>query len=172
MNSDELIALIERAFPTHPIPRRTLRQVTLSDQGMAREISEEEWENAGRIDRDVPWTALSDNDLMECEDGIAHLWGTGFAYYLGALLRFAVRHLDAGRSSREEHLVWTVLFTVTRDSGMIDYVHELWASLSPEQAAAVRRFLEYVAARSDRYRADASRALERYWNSRQTQTSG
>jgi hypothetical protein len=75
MEADELIALIEGAFPAHPIPDVTLRQRTLSDQGMAREISDEEWECAGRVDRDVPWTALSDNDLMECQDGIAHLWG-------------------------------------------------------------------------------------------------
>jgi hypothetical protein len=33
MEADELLRLIEDAFPTHPIPERTLRQVTLSDQG-------------------------------------------------------------------------------------------------------------------------------------------
>lgn len=77
MDSEELIAQIEKAFPTHPIPERTLRQSTLSDQGMSRDISEEEWESAGRIDRDVPWTAISDDDLMECKDGVAHLWGQG-----------------------------------------------------------------------------------------------
>lgn len=63
MEADELVGLIERAFPTHPLPAVTLRQVTLSDQGIAREISDAEWESAGRIDRDTPWTALTDGDF-------------------------------------------------------------------------------------------------------------
>ena len=52
MESEELITLIEQAFPSHPVPKITFRQRTLSDQGMSRDISEEEWENVGRVDRD------------------------------------------------------------------------------------------------------------------------
>jgi hypothetical protein len=171
MEADELLRLIEDAFPTHPIPERTLRQVTLSDQGISREISDEEWESAGRIDRDVPWSALSDSDLIECQDGVAHLVGLEFAYYLGALLRFAVRHLDARITTREWSLVGSVIFNVTNDLGVTeDYVHARWASLSAPQIEAVRRFLDYIVARSDRYRVEASRALARYWNAAQEGT--
>lgn len=169
MDPDELIRLIEQAFPTHPIPKVTLRQRTLSDQGMARDISHEEWENAGRIDRDVPWTALSDNGLMECEDGIPHLTAPEFAYYQGALLHFAVRHLDASIWTREGSLVGSVLFFLTTDptEAYGRSLHALWEALDATQTEVVRRFLEHVAARSDRYRSTASHALARYWNATQ-----
>ena len=118
MESDDLITLIERAFPIHPTPEVTFRQVTLSDEGIRREISDGEWERAGRIDRDVVWTDLSDNDLIQCRDGIAHLIEPEFGYYLGALLRFAVRHLDASIWTREGELVGSILYTVTACSGV------------------------------------------------------
>jgi hypothetical protein len=171
METDELIKLIEAAFPTHPLPEDTLRQATLSDQGMSRKISRAEWESAGRIDRDVPWTALSDSDLMECQDGISHLVGPEFRYYLGALLRFAARYLDAGIGTPEGSLVRTVLYSVTHQPGesesewrLRQYVHARWATLDATQIKVVQRFLEYVAERSERYRMEANRALDRYWN--------
>lgn len=167
MEADELIALIERAFPTHPFPERTLRQVTLSDQGMSRQISEEEWEAAGRIDRGVAWTALSDNDLMECQVGVSHLAGPTLTYYLGALLRFAVRYLNASESSREWSLVHRILFFLTYSHAERRDFERWWAWLNANQIDVVRRFLEHVAARSERFRKDASRALDRYWTAAQ-----
>jgi hypothetical protein len=165
MESDELVGLIERAFPAHPLPAVTLRQVTLSDQGIAREISDAEWESAGRIDRDTPWTALMDGDLIACKSGVAHLTEPEFSYYLGALLRFAVRHLDAALWTPEGELVGAVLFTVTDYSGArADYVHARWASLTLGQTEVIRRFLDYVRTHSDRYRADADGALAGYWS--------
>jgi hypothetical protein len=170
MEADELIALIEEAFPAHPISDVTLRQRALSDQGMSREISKEEWQNAGRIDRDVPWTALSDNDLMECQVAISHLWASEFGYYLGALLRFAARHLDAGIWTREGSLVSTTVYNVVdepTDDRVRRYVHKRWGALNAARIAAVQAFLEYVVARSDRHGAEAGRALARYWNAAQ-----
>ncbi|HET6620500.1 MAG TPA: DUF6714 family protein [Dongiaceae bacterium] len=167
MEADALIKLIEDAFPTHPMPEQTLRQTALSDQGMAREISAEEWESAGRIDRDVPWTALSDDDLMECTDAIQHLWGPSLTYYLGALLRFAVRHLDANTMTREWDLVHSVIFLVTYKYADRRDFDRHWAWLNANQIEVVRRFLEAVAARSERFQADATRALQRHWNSAQ-----
>jgi hypothetical protein len=172
MEADELIALIERAFPTQPFPERTLRQATLSDQGMSREISEEEREAAGRIDRNVSWTALTDNDLMECEAGISHLWGPEFAYYLGALLRFAVRHLEASIWTREGSLVSSIIHNVTNEPSnerVRQYIHDRWGALDAAEIEVVRRFLDYVTARSHHYRTETSRALARYWNAAQPQ---
>lgn len=106
--------------------------------------------------------------LIACKSGVAHLEEPEFSYYLGALLRFAVRHLDASLWTSEGELVGTVLFTVTDDSGVgADYVravHARWASLTLEQTEAIRRFLDYVGAHSDRYRAEADRALAGYWS--------
>lgn len=167
MEADELIALIKDAFPEYPVPERTLRQVALSDQGISRDISDQEWEDAGRIDRDVPWTALSDTDLIECRDGVAHLWGPELTYYLAALLRFAVRHLDAGIVARERSLAHAVLFLVTYDHADRRAFDRRWAWLNAGQIEAVRSFLDYVAARSEQFRGDARRALDRYWNEAQ-----
>jgi hypothetical protein len=149
------------------MPEQTLRQTTLSDQGMSRDISDEEWEGAGRIDRDMPWTALSDDDLMECKDAVAHLWGPGLTYYLGALLRFAVRHLDAGMRAREWDLVHSVVFLTTYKYAERRDFERHWAWLNADQIEVVRGFLEWVAARSEQFRDDARRALERHWNSAQ-----
>jgi hypothetical protein len=167
MDAGELIKLIEDAFPTHPMPEETLRQVTLRSYGMSREISDEERESAGRIDRDVPWTALSDDDLMECQDAVHHLWGSELTYYLGALLRFAVRHLDAERVPGESDLVHSVLFLMTYNYAERRDFDRHWAWLNATQIAVVRSFLGYVTARSEQFRQDASRALQRHWNSAQ-----
>lgn len=167
MEADTLTKLIEDAFPTCPMPEQTLRQTTLSDQGMAREISDEEWEAASRIDRDVPWTALSDDELMERRDAVAHLWGPTLTYYLGALLRFTVRHLDASILAREWELAHAVLFLTTYNHADRRDFDRHWAWLNASQIEVVRSFLEHVAARSDGFRANASRALDRFWNAAQ-----
>jgi hypothetical protein len=167
MGPEELIALIERAFPTHPVPLFTLRQKTLSDEGMSRDISLEEHENAGRIDRDVPWTALTDKDLIECEAGLPHLAATEFSYYLGALLRFAVRHLDAPSLTPEGGLVSTIMFVLTHNPPVkaAEYVSRLWYedALDVDQTEAVQQFLKYVTSHSGRFGERATFVLSRYW---------
>lgn len=169
MGSEELIALVEHAFPTHPVPLFTLRQKTLSDEGMSRDISLEEHENAGRIDRDVPWTALTDKDLIECEAGLPHLTATEFSYYLGALLRFAVRHLDAPSLTPEGGLVSTIMFVLTPNPpvNIAEYVSSLWYedALNLGQTRAVQQFLKYVTFHSERFGDRAAFVLSRYWKS-------
>ena len=165
MESEELITLIEQAFPSHPVPKITFRQRTLSDQGMSRDISEEEWENVGRVDRDVPWTSFSDDDLLACKEGISHLAVAEFAYYLGALLRFAVRHLNASTLTPEGSLVSSIMFHLTDrpEERVRDYVHSRWEALDHVQTGVVRRFLKHVASHSGPYGHDANQALFYYW---------
>lgn len=155
MESEKLIDLIEEVFPAYPVPKVTLRQRTLSDEGMRREFSREEWENAGHIDRTTPWTALSDSDLIECKAGIPHLTTVEFSYYLGALMRFAIRHLNASTLTPEGSLVSTVMFVLTNNPSVDSTAHAsplwYWGTLDHHQAEVVRTFLRYVTSHSRRF---------------------
>jgi hypothetical protein len=92
--------------------------------------------------------------------------GAEFAYYIGALLRFVVRYLDASIWTPEGSLVSSTMFSATddRSPATADYVYARWGALNEAQIKVVRTFLEHVAARSEQYRTDANRALGRYWS--------
>lgn len=96
-----LLNSLEMAFQERPIPEISLRQATLTDQSMSRLIPEREWRAEKKKDGHLTWKDLSDEALIECEPGLAHLIEESFTYYLGAFLSFAIRHLEADVLDKE-----------------------------------------------------------------------
>jgi hypothetical protein len=140
-SQSELLARIRRAFTPLPLPDWTLRQALLADQGMSRCIGEQEWQAAKRIDGHIVWPDLSDVDLAECCNGVAHLDEPAFAYYLGALLSFGVRHADGDFLDLPGDLLSTVVFSVTNRS---PYSLSRFERLNGSQQACVVDFLRLV----------------------------
>jgi hypothetical protein len=106
MEARQLTDVIEAAFPLGPLPEMSLHQAQLGDQSMSREISETEWEAAGKIDAGRNWGDFSDEELMSCDAALAHLEEVSFVYYLPAFLLFAVRTaMQGGRTRRNRWLV-------------------------------------------------------------------
>ena len=160
MDSVALTRNIEAVFPAQPVPSMTLRQAVLADQSLNRLISQSEWDAEGQRDRDAPWPTLSDDALMECEDGVAHLDDESFAYYLGALLRFAVRHMAVDLLGKQARLVGTAFFSVTNRS---NYNLSRLKRLNDAQIDCVIEFLRFVESHSEVHGSDAAKALKRYW---------
>jgi hypothetical protein len=94
MEQSDLFAAIATAFPLEPRPNMTLRQAVLGDETMSREISETEWVEAGRRHRDLLWSDLSPQDLIDCQIGLAFLDDESFQYYSPAFLMFASVNLN------------------------------------------------------------------------------
>lgn len=118
MNRDVagLIAGIEAAFPEAPLPEMSLRQAVLSDSSFTDTISEKDWRAARKGDGHSGWRDISDQTLVDCKLGLAHLDEISFVYYLGAFLRFLVNHIDAGMSQPEGNLNSTIVFNITHRS--------------------------------------------------------
>ena len=161
MEAQQLIDILEAAFPLGPLPEMSLHQAQLADQSMSREISEKEWDAAGAVDAGRNWQEFADEELMVCEVALAHLEEEAFVYYLPAFLRFAVRHCAAGWPDPTESLVGSAVFSVTHRS---PYSLGRYKRLNPEQRAAVVAFLEFMAENgNDNERPQAEKALKRYW---------
>lgn len=160
METSALVEQIKAAFPLLPLPKMSLHQSQLADQGMAREISEAEWAAAGALDAGRTWDSFTDEELAACDAALSHLDGTGFAYYLPAYLLLALRHFAV----EWDHPAWAItgstVFVVTHRS---DYNLARFAQLSVEQVAAVKAFLEAAAASPTDNAQDARIALQRYW---------
>lgn len=161
MESQQVIKLIEEAFPLGPLPDVSLHQAQLADQSMSREISEEEWQEAGRIDEGRTWRELTDEQLMACDAALAHFDDASFVYHLPAYVLFALRH----HSVEWPHPAWSlfgsvVFFTTSRTPSMLGR----YKRLSPLQRAAVICFLEFIAEHGSGSNASyAEKALSRYW---------
>jgi uncharacterized protein DUF6714 len=94
MDIEEIFALIDKLFPTQPIPDLTIHQAQLSDQGMSREISDKEWKSEKDKDVNTTWLELSDYVLMECNAALSHLDENSFVYYIPAYIKFALKNIN------------------------------------------------------------------------------
>jgi hypothetical protein len=159
MEPAKVLSEIARAFPVEPLPAITLRQGQLTDQGMGRSISEEEWEAEGRRDRGVPWPQIEDSALEECDAALSHLDNEDFIYYLPAFLAYLVRDIAAGRRD-VGGLAGYVIFAITDQS---NYSLSRVKKLSDTQIGAVINVLRFVRDSGGLYVAEANEALSRYW---------
>jgi hypothetical protein len=161
IDTSALLVQIGKAFPAHPLPAMSLRQAHLADLGSRRCNAASEL-NAECLDEGaVQWPAISDAALLECGDGLAYLDEKSFAYYLGAFLCFAVRHIDAPLSSVEGDLVDSTVFSVT---SRCSYNLRRLKRLSEPQIDTVTDFLHLFRDRSESCGIDAVEALEHYWD--------
>jgi hypothetical protein len=161
MDVNQILGLIEAAFPLRPLPAISLHQAHLADDSMAREISDMEWQAAAKIDADRTWQDYSDQELLLCDAALAHFDETSFVYYIPAFLGFAVRHCDAPLTDPVGSLVGSAVFSVTHRT---PYSLGRFKRLSIDQRNAVIAFLEFIAAHGQHGDAtDAQKALLRYW---------
>lgn len=161
MDAKQILGLIEAAFPLQPLPQMSLHQAHLADDSMAREISNQEWQAALKLDANRTWKDYSDQELLSCDKALAHLDEPSFVYYIPAFLDFAVRHCDATLTDPVGSLVGSAVFSVTHRT---PYSLGRFKQLSIGQRNAVIAFLEYIAAYGRHGNAtDAKKALSRYW---------
>jgi hypothetical protein len=161
IDTSAVLAQIGKAFPAHPLPAMSLRQARLADLRSRRCILASEWKAERLKEAAVPWPAIADAALLECGDGLAYLDEKAFAYYLGAFLSFAVRHIDAPLSSAEGDLVDSIVFSVT---SRCSYNLRRLKRLSDPQIGATTDFLHLFQDRSESCGIDAVEALEHYWH--------
>lgn len=160
-SSKSVFELIEAAFPLHPLPEMSLHQAQLADQSMSREISENEWTHADKLDAGRSWKEFSDDELIACDAALSHFDEPSFVYYLPAYLVLALRHCVVERPHPAWPAVGSVVFSVTHRT---PYTLGRYKKLNSEQREAVIAFLRYVArCRTDSIASGAHKALTRYW---------
>jgi hypothetical protein len=161
VDTSALLAQIGNAFPARPLPAMSLRQAHLADLRSHRCVAASERNAESLQDVALPWPAIADAALLECGEGLAYLDEKSFAYYLGAFLCFAIRHIDAPLSSVQGDLVDSIVFSVT---SRCSYNLRRLKRLSEPQIDAVTGFLHLFEVRSDSCGIDAVEALEHYWH--------
>jgi hypothetical protein len=160
MSADALIQRIESVFPDRPLPEVTLQQAQLADQSMDREIGEEEWEAAGRIDRGVIWKDVRRETLIKCDAALSHTTEEGFVYYIPAYMRLALLQFDSNADPSWE----SYGSTISHLSGRSNYALGRYKRFNDPQMDAVIAFLKYVCAKEDFEGKMAKEALARYWD--------
>jgi hypothetical protein len=168
MDSSQVIALIEEAFPLEPRPPMTLAQAHLADDSLAREITDVEWNVAADSDGDKTWRDYSDDDLLARRSALAHLEPDGFVYYLPAFLCFALRHYKDEWINQAWSLSGSAVFFVTERS---PYMLTRYERFTAAQRNSVVTFLEFIARKGQWSEAQqAEKALKRYWKNRNPAT--
>ena len=167
MDADELIREIELAFNGVARPATSLRQFFLTDRyGMSREITRQEWAQAGRDRVDFKWQDIPDSEIHECSCLLAHMQAEDFQYYLPAYMRYAVKHFD--KPIWETSILGSVVFSLSptaKDPGGYAYQVAQFASLDSSQKCGIVQFLYFVSTKAGYVqRPDAVKALERYWS--------
>lgn len=166
MEEKTVIELIEREFFGVPRPETSLRQFRLTDlYGMAGEITDEAWSDAGRNRVDDCWQELPDSEIEECECILAHMGAEEFLYYLPAYMHYSVRHVTTPIS--ENDILGTTVFSLfpsTQNADLYNYKEKQLSLLTRKQRNVVIEFLKFVASNAcSVQRPDAEKALIRYW---------
>ena len=166
MDTADLIAAIRKAFDGTPRSSTSLRQFWLTDQyGMSREITDQEWRDAGRRRSDSNWQEIPDSEIKECGVLLAHMQAPEFQYFLPAYMLFGLNELaaDPGRSK----VIGSVMFSLypsKRDSSLRAYTLSQLSLLTRDQRQAAVDYLRFVATHGDDFdRPNATKALERFW---------
>jgi len=170
MELAEVVKLIEEAFLGIMRDEKcTLHQAQLADQGMSRDITDEEWRAARDRDPQSDWRDVPSAYLDGCDAAMSHLSPQGWRFYLPAYMRRALELLDADFLSTT--LPGFVIFHLTfppTSKGIDWYRVERFKQLNVEQERAVVAFLEFVVTNAGNedpsYSKDAARALKRYWS--------
>lgn len=167
MDADELLREIELAFNGVVRPATSLRQFFLTDRyGMSREITHQEWTQAGRDRVDFKWQDIPETEIQACGCLLAHMQAEDFQYYLPAYIRHAIKHVD--RPIWETDIIGSVVFSLSpsaKDPAGYVYQVEQLALLDSSQRCAIVQFLYFVSTKAGYVqRPDAAKALESYWN--------
>ncbi len=162
--ADELIKTIEQTFNGVECSSTSLRQFLLTDQfGLSRDITDKEWEQAGKSRIDSMWQDIPDSEIEECNCLLAHMQAEEFKYFLPAYMRYSVKHYK--KSIWETDIIGSVVHSLS-PSSIYDDVYRIrqLSLLSEAQIFVVIQFLQFVATSADDVqRPDAVDALEHYW---------
>ena len=167
MDADRLIKAIEIAFDGVARPETSLRQFLLTDKyGMSREITKEEWTQAGKARVDNEWADIPDSEIEECDCLLAHMQAEEFWYYLPAYMRYSVMHYQ--KPIWEPDILGmcvSSLYPSSKDSSLYAYKISQLALFNSAQKQVIVQFLKFVASMAAYVqRPDATKALERYWS--------
>ena len=167
MNAQELIREIELAFNDVARPATSLPQFLLTDRyGMSREITDQEWVQAGRDRVDFKWQDIPEAEIQECGCLLAHMQAEDFQYYLPAYMRYAAKHVDS--PIWEKNVIGGVVFSLSpnaKDPAGYAYQVAQFTSLNSSQKCVIVQFLYFVSTKASYVQQpDAAKALERYWN--------
>jgi len=166
MDQTKLIKLIENSFDSIERSEISLRQFVLTDKyGMSREITDNEWREAGSDRVDQEWKDIPDSEIEECECQFAHMQAPEFTYFLPAYMRYSVRNHK--RPIWETDIIGSTVFSLypsQKDMNSFWYNKEQLSLISEAQKNTIIRFLEFVEMNAeDLQRPDARIALDRYW---------
>jgi len=159
MSVQSLVARIEEVFPEFPLPDMTLRQAQLADETLDREISQEEWDTTGRIDRAVVWKAVEPAALIACDAALSHISEAGFVYYIPAYMRLALNQLVAVADPQWDAFGSTIFHLTNRSN----YTLVRFKRFSDTQIDTVAEFLRQIRAAGGFEGKMAEEALEAYW---------
>jgi hypothetical protein len=169
MESQSVIKLIESEFIHISKPETSLRQFRLTDlYGMAGEITDQAWNDAGRNRIDNSWQEIPDSEIEECECLLAHMEAEEFLYYLPAYMRYSVKNVSTPISTND--ILGSTVFSLypsTQHADLFNYNEKQLSLLTHGQRKAVIEFLKFIASNAEWVqRPDAEKALNRYWYKR------
>lgn len=125
-------------------------------------VTEDELEEAARLDKDRHWSQIPDDDL---ETGGRALYGAdrrSWHYLVPAFMVWSLRYFRVNSSFVSDQTIYT--FDLSKDEGLRQEALKRFAVLSAPQCQAVCRFLRYMARHgSHADDAVARRALDAYW---------
>ena len=166
MGTIELIQEIEKAFDGVEWSSTSLRQFVLTDKfGLTRDITVNEWNQAGKSRVDTKWQEIPDSEIDDCNCMLAHMEANEFRYFLPAYLRFSVKNYQ--KSIWETYIIGSVVYSLYPTSKNPDlYIYKVkqLSLLNNAQKIAAVSFLKFVATLAGYVqRPNAEKALERYW---------
>ena len=137
MNIQETLVRIYSAFKGVPRPETSLRQFVLTDKfGMSGDVSDEEWDEAGRNRIDDRWEDIPGMELEECGCQLAHMMSDDVLYYLPAYMRHSLNHIHI--PLWKNTIAGSVIFHLSTPNPM----H--FSNINRDQAAAICAYLEYM----------------------------
>jgi hypothetical protein len=166
MNANAVIKSIEVAFEgvTHSLT--SLRQFALTDKfGLSREITDLEWDQAGKARVDTKWEEIPDAEIKECGCQLAHMGPDEFQYYLPAYMRYSVKCYE--KPIGDDDILGSTVFSLSPSStqkSLYAYAVSQYALLTSPQKLVIIQFLEFIAKMGDDIEKPyAIEALDQYW---------
>lgn len=133
--------------------------VTLHEAEVIDDYGTDEERAAARLlDPDGPWEDVPDDHIAGSPWSLSHLDPQSWRYYIPAYVSWSLRHPE----DRENIIHDCIIYTFDIGPGLVDYALARFETLTPDQAAAVARFLRHRS-QGDCDGAVAERALAEYW---------
>ena len=114
--------------------------------------------DARPADVDRRWVDVPDDHVAGCPWSLPHLDPVSWRYYVPAYMIWSLRHEDGPGNLAHGFITYT--FDIS--PGLVDYALARFEALTPDQSAAVTRFLRFRAGGASGDPA-AERALTEYW---------